>query len=113
MPIRVADITGRENVVQFIDIVKQLLDGNRTVQFVVEGHGPDVRLPGDVTAIMPDSVTITAKGNGEGVVLQVGKPYIAVRKSIGKGNIDAVSLTPDRIDISLRGLPDVSIGVQP
>lgn len=107
MAIHAGDISGRREVSRFIDIVRQLLDGNRTVQLVVEGRGGEIKLTDSVTAVLPESVTITASGTRKGVVLTVGRPYVQAKYSVAKGNIDAVTVTPDRIEFSLRGLPDV------
>lgn len=103
----------REEVSVFVDIVRQLLGSNRTVQFMVEGAGPDIKLPGGATATIPHSVSLTARLESNGVRIDVGRPYITVKKSIFRGSLDYVSVTPERIFLSLRGLPDQTIKVEP
>ena len=109
-------MANREQVGTFVSIIEQLLDGNRTVQFVVEGSGPDIDIDSKTVARIPASVTITAKSSSRGVLLVVSKPYITVTRKtfFGKasGNIDEISVTPERIDISLRNMRDVSIEVK-
>lgn len=107
----------KAEVEMFLDIVNQLLAGNRTVQLRVEGGGPDLSLPNGVTATIPSSATVTASKIDGGVRLTAKRPYITVRKGLAfgikaKGNIDYVSVKPDHIDVSLRGLPDQSIEVE-
>ena len=104
-------MNGKSEVRTAIEIIDQLLGGNRTVKLIVEGSGPEVSLPGGATAIIPNTLAITASRIHCGVRLNVDRPYVTIKKGWLSGRIDAIDLMPSQIDISIRGLPDVLIEV--
>lgn len=109
-------MNGRKSVSNFVDILLQLLSGNRKVRLNITGSGSSVKLPGGASIDFPNPTSIVATRDQEGIRLDFLKPRpkVKVRKFIFgvHGTMTRVSVTPETVYISLDGLPNITLRVE-